>query len=59
MLSFISLFILIEKGFDNEHPPKKSMNKIRTFSFFAVSEHVFEIYIKDRKLIKYKNKDCK
>ncbi len=58
MLSFISLFILIEKGSDNEHPPK-SMNKIRTFSFFAVSEHVFEIYIKDRKLIKYKNKDCK
>lgn len=51
MLSFISLFILIEKGSDNEHPPK-SMNKIRTFSFFAVSEHVFEIYIKDRKLIK-------
>lgn len=35
------------------------MNKIRTFSFFSVSEHVFEIYIKDRKLIKYKNKDCK
>ena len=43
MLSFISLFILIEKGYDNEHPPK-SMNKIRTFSFFAVPEHVFEIY---------------
>ena len=58
MLSFISLFILIEKGSDNEHP-SKSMNKIRTFSFFAVSEHVFEIYIKDRKLIKYKNKDWK
>ena len=52
MLSFISLFILIEKGSDNEQPPPKSMNKIRTFSFFAVSEHVFEIYIKDRKLIK-------
>lgn len=23
MLSFISLFILIEKGSDNEHPPQK------------------------------------
>ena len=51
MLSFISLFILIEKVLIMNKPPK-SMNKIRIFSFFAVSEHVFEIYIKDRKLIK-------
>lgn len=58
MLSFISLFILIEKVLIMNNPPK-SMNKIKTFSFFSVSEHVFEIYIKDRKLIKYKNKDCK
>ncbi len=30
----------------------ESFGNFRIFSFFAVSEHVFEIYIKDRKLIK-------
>ena len=46
------------KGSDNEQPPKVNEQNQNLF-LFSVSEHVFEIYIKDRKLIKYKNKDCK
>lgn len=58
MLSFISLFILIEKVLIMNNPPKVNEQNQNLF-LFSVSEHVFEIYIKDRKLIKYKNKDCK
>lgn len=49
----------------NNSPKSKNKQTIgrvvqnQNLFLFYYSEHVFEIYIKDRKLIKYKNKDCK